>query len=40
MLSVVAKKKANETPSLESIVAQHYMYYELILKGIRGIKDA
>jgi glycosyltransferase involved in cell wall biosynthesis len=40
MLSVVAKKKANEIPSLESIVAQHYMYYELILKGIRGIKDA
>lgn len=40
MLSEVAKKKANEAPSLESIVAQHYMYYELILKGIRVIRDA
>lgn len=40
MLRVVAKKKASETLSLEIIAVQHYMYYEMALKGIRGVKDA
>lgn len=40
MLRVVAKKKASETISLEIIAAQHYMYYEMAIKGIRGVKDA
>ncbi len=38
MLRLVAKKKASETPSL--IAAQHYIYYEMVLKSIQGVKNA
>ena len=40
MLRLVAKKSASETPSIENISAQHYMYYENILKSFQGVKNA
>jgi glycosyltransferase involved in cell wall biosynthesis len=33
MLQMVARKKAGEAPSLQNIAAQHYMYYEMVLRG-------
>lgn len=35
MLRLVAKKRAGEAPSMENITAQHYLYYEMVLKDIR-----
>lgn len=40
MLRLVVKKRATETPSMENIAAQHYMYYENILKNFQGAKNA
>lgn len=40
MLQLAARKKAVETPSLQNIAAQHYMYYEMLLKGRQGASDA
>ena len=40
MLRTVAKKSASETPSIENIAAQHYVYYENILEKFQGAKDA
>lgn len=36
MLRLVARKKAQQAPSLENIAAQHYMYYEIVLKNFTG----
>lgn len=36
MLCMAARKSATETPSLENIAVQHYMYYEITLKNFRG----
>lgn len=33
MLRLVAKRKANQGISLDNVVAQHYMYYEITLKN-------
>lgn len=38
MLRLVAKKKANESISLENVVAQHYLHYEILLKNVQGEK--
>lgn len=40
MLRLVARKSARETPSIENIAAQHYMYYGNILKSFQGTKNA
>jgi glycosyltransferase involved in cell wall biosynthesis len=40
MLQLVARKKAGEAPSLQSIAAQHYMQYEMALKGLKGAGSA
>ncbi len=40
MLRLIAKKSASETPSIENIAAQHYMYYGNILKHFQGEEDA
>ena len=40
MLRLAARKNAGETPSTERIAAQHYMYYENILKNFQGAKNA
>jgi glycosyltransferase involved in cell wall biosynthesis len=40
MLQLAARKKAVETPSLQNIAAQHYMYYEMLLRGAQGAADA
>jgi len=36
MLRAAARKSAGQSPSLESITAQHYMYYEIMLNKNRG----
>jgi len=33
MLRLVARKRANETPSIENVVVQHYLYYEDVVKN-------
>jgi glycosyltransferase involved in cell wall biosynthesis len=38
MLRTAARKSAGQSPSLESISAQHYMYYEIVLSKHRGSK--
>ncbi len=38
MLRFAAKKGARETPSLENIAIQHYMYYEMLIKSTQGVK--
>jgi glycosyltransferase involved in cell wall biosynthesis len=40
MLHLVAKKSAGDTPSIENSAAQHYMYYENVLKDFQGVKNA
>jgi glycosyltransferase involved in cell wall biosynthesis len=40
ILRLVVKKRTTETPSMENIAAQHYMYYENILKSFQGAKNA
>ena len=40
MLRLVAKRSASETPSIGQIAAQHYMYYEGILKNFQGAENA
>jgi glycosyltransferase involved in cell wall biosynthesis len=40
MLRMVAKKRAREIPSIENIAAQHYFFYENILKEFQGARDA
>lgn len=40
VLRLVAKKTASETPSVEKTAAQHYMYYENILRNFEGAKNA
>jgi glycosyltransferase involved in cell wall biosynthesis len=36
MLRLVARKKASETPSMESVVIQHYMHYENVFRHFQG----
>jgi glycosyltransferase involved in cell wall biosynthesis len=36
MLRIVARRSAAEAPSLENVAAQHYIHYELLLKGLGG----
>ncbi len=35
MIRAAARKSAGQSPSLESIIAQHYMYYEIVLNKHR-----
>jgi glycogen(starch) synthase len=39
MVRTVAKRAAAETPSLDSIAAQHYLYYEMVLRDVMELKD-
>lgn len=34
MLRITAKRSAQEAPSIETVAAQHYMYYETVLNGL------
>jgi glycosyltransferase involved in cell wall biosynthesis len=36
MLRLGAKKRAGEAPSMENVAAQHYIYYEMVLRDIQG----
>ncbi len=36
MMRIAARKKANETPTIENIAAQHYTYYGMTVKGACG----
>lgn len=40
MLRLAAKKKAGDAPSVEAIAVQHYLYYEMLLKGVKSASDA
>ncbi|MEJ2683835.1 MAG: glycosyltransferase [Candidatus Sulfobium sp.] len=40
MFRLAAKKKAGESPSIENIAVQHYICYEMCLKGPAGGGDA
>ena len=40
MLRLAAKRNRGNAPSLENIAAQHYTYYEMVLKNSQVIKDA
>ncbi|MDH4220179.1 MAG: DUF4912 domain-containing protein [Candidatus Aminicenantes bacterium] len=38
MLRFAVRKGASETPSLENIAIQHYMYYEMLIISTQGVK--
>jgi glycosyltransferase involved in cell wall biosynthesis len=40
MHRIAVTKSARETPSIENIAAQHYLYYEILLKELRGVNHA
>jgi glycosyltransferase involved in cell wall biosynthesis len=40
MVRAAAKRSAGQSPSLESIAAQHYMFYEIVLKKYQGGRRA
>jgi glycosyltransferase involved in cell wall biosynthesis len=40
MHRIAITKSARETPSIENIAVQHYLYYEILLKECGGLNDA